>query len=283
MPLPNNPNRLTRTQVRSLLNQRALTLRTAELKKAPPLEQTTQKLLTLLVTEFDAAFQAALGQSGLLQAQAWRQDAEGFDLRLRVQAFTRAFRRILFASQAVQRGLAQVPIEVDNIDRNRIARMMRIAPENLPETGLATQWLRDRARDLDRVAADTGARVEQVLRKAPVGTPVAEIQSRLQAIQGINRARADNIARSAVNSLNGEMERARFKSLGITQAIWRTVGDSDVRSEHSDLEGKVFTLGVGLPGGGYGGGVGEPASANNCRCFSEPVIAGYNDAQVDQG
>lgn len=263
--------------MRSLLNRRALTLRTAELKKAPPLDRTTQKLFTLLVTEFDAAFQAALGQSGLLEAQAWRRDAEGFDLRLRVQAFTRAFRRILFASQAVQRGLAQVPIEVDNIDRNRIARMMKIAPESLPETGLATQWLRARAQDLDRVATDTADRVEQILREAPVGTPVSEIRSRLQTIQGVNRARADNIARSAVNSLNGEMESARFLSLGITEARWRTVGDSDVRSEHADLEGKVFTIGVGLPGGGYNGGVGEPNSAPRCRCFREPIIAGYND------
>lgn len=238
-----------------------------------------QKLYNLLVTEFDAAFQAALAQSGLLQANAWRQDAEGFDLRLRLQVFTRAFRHILFSSQEVQRRLARVPIEVDNIDRNRIARMLKIAPEELPETGLATQWLRARARDLDSVATDTADRVEQVLRAAPVGTPVADIQSRLQAIQGINRARADNIARSAVNSLNGEMERARFKSLGITQAIWRTVGDSDVRHEHDELEGQVFTIGVGLPGGGYNRSVGEPASASKCRCFSEPVIAGYNDTE----
>lgn len=108
---------------------------------------------------------------------------------------------------------------------------------------------------------------------------MADIQSRLQTIQGINRSRADNIARSAVNSLNGEMERARFKSLGITKAIWRTVRDGDVRSEHQDLEGKVFTIGVGLLGGGYNRGVGEPASANQCRCFQEPVIPGYNDTE----
>jgi hypothetical protein len=266
--------------VRSLLNRRALTLRTSELKKAPPLDQTTQKLYNLLVAEFDSAFENAAGQSGLLEARAWRQDDEGFDTRLRVAAFARAFRRILFTSQTLQRGLAQVPIEVDNIDRRRIARMMKIAPEELPETGLATQWLRTRAQELDSVVVQTNERVARVLSESPVGTPVAEIRSKLQLIQGINRSRADNIARSSVNSLNGEMERARFKSLGIAQGIWRTVKDSDVRHEHEDLEGQRFTIGVGLPGGGYGGGVGEPGSAPRCRCYTEPVIEGYNDVDA---
>jgi SPP1 gp7 family putative phage head morphogenesis protein len=85
----------------------------------------------------------------------------------------------------------------------------------------------------------------------------------LEARFGYSRKRAKLIARDQVGKLYGQVNAERQQEVGIQRFKWRTVHDPRVRSEHVELDDKVFSydkpLRDGLPG--------EPV---NCRCWADP-------------
>lgn len=106
---------------------------------------------------------------------------------------------------------------------------------------------------------------ERVLRGIQLGhrhEDIAEdVEQRLQVASG----RAELIARDQVGKLQGQVNAARQRSLGITRAIWRTVEDERVRLKHAELDGVEFAYDD--PPNGL-----LPGEAVNCRCSAEPVV-----------
>jgi SPP1 gp7 family putative phage head morphogenesis protein len=82
---------------------------------------------------------------------------------------------------------------------------------------------------------------------------------------GTLEGRAKVIARDQINKLNGQLNEARQRNIGIDRWIWRTSRDERVRDEHAALDGQTFTWNdppsEGIPG--------EPVQ---CRCVAEAVI-----------
>lgn len=94
------------------------------------------------------------------------------------------------------------------------------------------------------------------------GTIAKEVVKRL----AITKKRAKLIARDQVSKFNAQLTRQRHLANGITQSIWRTVGDERVRPEHEAREGQKFNNETGIEGE-------FPGEPINCRCHAEPVLS----------
>ncbi len=97
------------------------------------------------------------------------------------------------------------------------------------------------------------------------------------------RNRARLIARDQVGKLNGDLQQLRQTNLGISQYIWRTVGDERVRDSHRAMDGRrcrwddstVYfnaASGTWLKRSGIGGVELHPGQDVQCRCSAEPVL-----------
>ena len=109
--------------------------------------------------------------------------------------------------------------------------------------------------------------VEQIVTRAVVegrlhGDVAAEIEGRF----GVTERHAELIARDQIGKLYGQINADRQQSLGVTQFVWRTVGDERVREEHQALEGQTFSY-ADPPSEGL------PGTPIQCRCSAEPVLA----------
>ena len=92
----------------------------------------------------------------------------------------------------------------------------------------------------------------------------ANLAHHLQFETGITRRRAAFIARNEIESLAGKMAQARQTAAGVSEYIWRTVGDDRVRPAHAARDGKRFAWG-NPPTGGH------PGEDFNCRCVAVPA------------
>jgi SPP1 gp7 family putative phage head morphogenesis protein len=115
-----------------------------------------------------------------------------------------------------------------------------------------------------------------VLRGFQQGTRPTDISAQLRARYGVQKRRANLIARDQVGKLNGQLTQLRQKSAGVESYIWRTSLDERVRGDpdglypnavpsHFDREGKEFRW-DSPPDGGH------PGEDFQCRCTAEPVI-----------
>lgn len=96
----------------------------------------------------------------------------------------------------------------------------------------------------------------------------AEVAARLiQDRYDVSASRAALIARDQIGKFNGELNKVRQTSLGITRYIWRTSRDERVRESHQELEGEIFDWqGPDQPPEGH------PGMPIQCRCTPEPYL-----------
>jgi len=115
-----------------------------------------------------------------------------------------------------------------------------------------------------------------VLRGFQQGTRPTDISAQLRARYGVQRRRANLIAKDQVGKLNGQLTQLRQRSAGVESYIWRTSLDERVRGDpdglypnavpsHFDREGVEFRW-DSPPSDGH------PGQAVSCRCTAEPVI-----------
>jgi len=85
------------------------------------------------------------------------------------------------------------------------------------------------------------------------------------------RSRYELIARDQVAKLNGRITQSMNLKAGVTEFIWRTVGDQRVRERHRELNGKKFSWIDGAPNSGFYHTNSFPGQAGQCRCVAQPV------------
>lgn len=116
-------------------------------------------------------------------------------------------------------------------------------------------------------------------------TIAKEILSDTKLTKGVfNKAktRAGLIGRDQVTKLNGNINRLRQSSLGISKYIWRTSLDERVRTSHDVMENRVcrWDNATVYQPGGSGRWIKRPSSAvwvhpgedYQCRCYGEPIF-----------
>lgn len=85
------------------------------------------------------------------------------------------------------------------------------------------------------------------------------------------KTRARLIARDQINKLNGQLTERRQTDIGVEEYIWRTAGDTRVRSQDQAQAGKKYRWDRPPPGG-------HPGQKVNCRCYAEPVFGDEFDS-----
>ena len=110
---------------------------------------------------------------------------------------------------------------------------------------------------------DTEAYIESVSRQTgvPRNLPVAAFKDKIPAIADAMEKHEGYVEGEIKNSPNDESETKKDQK---GKYIWRTQGDSDVRSSHADRDGKIFSWNTS-PAGGH------PGEDYGCRCYAEPV------------
>lgn len=88
----------------------------------------------------------------------------------------------------------------------------------------------------------------------------------------VSRSRANSIARTETSRATGALTQARAEAIGSEGYIWRDMGDSDVRHDHKDLNGKFFRWDSPPIADKRNGARAHPGCIYNCRCYPEPVI-----------
>jgi len=101
-------------------------------------------------------------------------------------------------------------------------------------------------------------------------TRASEIRKMILESGQVTKSRAQLIARTEVARTSSKLTEARAKNIGSTHYIWRTSHDSDVRSAHKAMDGKVIAW--AKPPTLPDGSVTHAGQIYNCRCYPEPII-----------
>ena len=114
-----------------------------------------------------------------------------------------------------------------------------------------------------------------VMRSVALGRDLHTLTNDLQKTYGVTRRRASFIARDQNNKATAVNTRTRQEQLGLTQAIWRHSSAGKVpRPSHVAASGEIYDIKKGM----YLDGVWTfPGFQPNCRCFSQPVIPGFDN------
>jgi SPP1 gp7 family putative phage head morphogenesis protein len=137
---------------------------------------------------------------------------------------------------------------------------------------LKEQWV---ARNTDLIRAEAPVRraVERVLSQPlDEGVRVEEIRKQLQERLGIEKRRAQLIARDQTLKLAGQLAEARQTQAGIRRYVWTTSADERVRPDHADLDGRTFEWAEPPIVDKRTGRRGHPGEDFQCRCTADPVL-----------
>lgn len=100
---------------------------------------------------------------------------------------------------------------------------------------------------------------------------LVELEAGPGAFRGVAKAgvrtldkRARRFASRAAHVAATSIATQMYQDAGLEKFIWVTAGDSKVRADHRELDGKVFSLAKGAPG------VGRPGQPHGCRCRALP-------------
>lgn len=160
--------------------------------------------------------------------------------------------------QLKKQAKAALGVDLLGVDKNLKSTMERFVAENVSHiTSIPEKLIGNVERTITR-AVKRGAKPAEVAK---------DLRKSLAKTFDLEENRAKFIARDQIGSLYGQINAERQQALGITEFIWRTVGDQAVRPEHQDRDGETYEF-EDPPDGELPG---EPI---NCRCYAEPVFAG---------
>lgn len=196
----------------------------------------------------------------------------GESLRIR-ELFEQAREATTVSTSALERLAAEFARRVSTHQRRQMSKQVRSAfgvDPFIRETGLAEAteaFVSENVALIKNVNSTLLSNVEGIVnRGVSSGRLHKNIAKDIQSALGVSEKRAKLIARDQVGKFYGNVTKVRQESLGVTEFIWRTVGDERVRDEHVSLNGRKFKWSEGAPGEGIPG---EPV---NCRCYADPVL-----------
>lgn len=151
-----------------------------------------------------------------------------------------------------------------------VKKAIGVGVQDLLKDSTASRALEKRLKDslglvdgLDkRMQKRLALRIRESLEK---GQAIPDIQKALIKEAHVPASRAKLIARDQMGKLFSELAQLRQQEIGVTEYIWRTTGDSAVRSSHASRDGKRYRW-DDPPAGGH------PGEDVNCRCVAEPYF-----------
>ena len=104
------------------------------------------------------------------------------------------------------------------------------------------------------------------------GKTNAEIARQIQASYNVSKSRARFIARGQMAKLNAQITQKQQADAGVSEYIWRTVGDGRVRESHRHLNNRRFKYSDPPVVDPKTGRRANPGEDYQCRCVALPVF-----------
>lgn len=139
-----------------------------------------------------------------------------------------------------------------------------------PTGRMVREKLAENVKLIKSIPTKAGERVHKLTMEAlTTGRRASEIADEIARSTKVTKSRATLIARTEVARTSAALTESRARHIGVTQYIWRTANDSDVRPSHKKMNGKVVNYDSPPT---LDGMVGHAGEFPNCRCFQEPLI-----------
>lgn len=150
-----------------------------------------------------------------------------------------------------------------------LARELREAPTGSVYASL----MADQVELIKSLPLEAAQRVHKLANEGMLnGSRASELAKEIYRTGEVTESRAMTIARTETSRAASNMTQARAQYAGSTQYVWRTSGDSDVRSDHQALNGKVFSWSDPPIADKRSGARAHPGCIYNCRCYAEPIL-----------
>lgn len=123
------------------------------------------------------------------------------------------------------------------------------------------------------IPKEAGQRVHKLtLEGMENSTRYGEIAKEIMRSGEVTASRATLIARTEVSRTATTLTQARAQSIESPGYTWTTSHDSDVRSEHRELDGKLFAWNDPPIADKHSGARAHPGCIYNCRCWAKVVL-----------
>jgi SPP1 gp7 family putative phage head morphogenesis protein len=137
-------------------------------------------------------------------------------------------------------------------------------------------WVRQNVALVKSIGTQYHGQLETIIRNGVFnGSSVKQVSDQIQKQFGVTKNRATLIATDQILSANARVTQIRAESIGVEQYEWATVGDSRVRPDHVELNGKVFSWDKPPS-------VGHPGSPIRCRCRASLLLPEFDDVEVSE-
>lgn len=135
------------------------------------------------------------------------------------------------------------------------------------------QWVLQNVDLITTIPKETLKRMYNVISGGQyAGKTAAEIGRQIQASYNVSKSHARFIARDQMAKLNAQITQRQQTDAGITEYVWRTVGDGRVRESHRHLNGKRFKYSDPPIVDPKTGRRANPGEDYQCRCVALPVF-----------
>lgn len=155
---------------------------------------------------------------------------------------------------------------------NEISNELKKEIENIELSGkFKIDLIMEQVELIKSIPIDAAVRVNDLCIKAlEDGTRSKEIMEELLRTTKVSKSKARLIVRTETARTSSRFTQYRAEKLGITHYIWTTSHDSDVRSSHREMDGKVIAFNdpPSFPDG-HRYHAGEFC---NCRCWKKLII-----------
>lgn len=131
---------------------------------------------------------------------------------------------------------------------------------------MQTAWVKQNVSLVKSIGTQYHGQLETIIRQGVLnGSSVKQVSDQIQKQFGVTKNRATLIAQDQILGANARLTQIRAESIGVETYRWATVGDSRVRPEHVDLNGKLFSWDKPPS-------VGHPGTPIRCRCRASLVL-----------
>ena len=144
---------------------------------------------------------------------------------------------------------------------------------NAPTGEIYHQLLREQVDLIQSLPTQAAERVHELATESlTTGRRASEIITDIRQMGDVTAARAMTIARTETHRASTTLLQARAVYIGSPGYIWQTVGDSDVRKDHDDLNGHFFEWSNPPIADKRTEARAHPGCIYNCRCFPLPQL-----------
>jgi len=131
---------------------------------------------------------------------------------------------------------------------------------------MQTAWVKQNVSLVKSIGTQYHGQLETIIRQGVLnGSSVKQVSDQIQKQFGVTKNRATLIAQDQILGANARLTQIRAESIGVEKYEWATVGDSRVRPEHVELNGKLFSWDKPPS-------VGHPGTPIRCRCRAALVL-----------